>query len=145
MRTAAKRASTPSASSSTTSTPASTPVSTSSSPEPHSSSTAPGHQAPARVRAIYPARNPDRVAARVTDEILQKLARGITGKLGGRVGVAPRVFLRKLVLDKVDAHADYDPTQHFELIVSAAELTPEERAAAGLPAPSVDDIPLDLP
>jgi hypothetical protein len=101
-----------------------------------------------RVRAIYPARNPDRVTARVTDEILQKLARGITGKLGGRVGVAPRVFLRKLVLDlldKVDAHADYDPTQHFELIVSAAELTPEERAAAGLPAPSVDDIPLDLP
>lgn len=101
-----------------------------------------------RIRALYPAKNPDRIAARVSDHTLQQLARGITGKLGGKVGVAPRIFLRKLVLDlldKVDAHADYDPAQHFELIVSAAELTPEERAAAGLPAPSVDDIPLDLP
>ncbi len=98
-----------------------------------------------RVRALYPARNPERVAARVDDATLQRLARGITGKLGGKVGVAPRIFLRKLVLDlldKVDAHADYDPAQHFELLVSAGELTPEERAASGL---SLDDIPLELP
>lgn len=101
-----------------------------------------------RVRDLYPARNPERVAARVSDLTLQKLARGITGKLGGKVGVAPRVFLRKLVLDlldKVDAHPDYDPAEHFELVVSAGELTPEERAAAGLPPPSLDDIPLEIP
>ncbi|MFZ6186187.1 BREX system ATP-binding domain-containing protein, partial [Nannocystis pusilla] len=99
------------------------------------------------VRDLYPARNPERIAARVSDLTLQKLARGITGKLGGKVGVAPRVFLRKLVLDlldKVDAHPDYDPAEHFELVVSAGELTPEERAAAGLPPPSLDDIPLEM-
>lgn len=101
-----------------------------------------------RVRALYPARHPERVAARVPDATLQQLARGITGKLGGKVGVAPRVFLRKLVLDlldKVDAHPDYDPAVHYELVVSAGELTPEERAAAGLAPPSLDDIPLDMP
>jgi len=101
-----------------------------------------------RVRALYPARHPERVAARVSDATLQQLARGITGKLGGKVGVAPRVFLRKLVLDlldKVDAHPDYDPAVHYELVVSAGELTPEERAAAGLAPPSLDDIPLDMP
>jgi hypothetical protein len=101
-----------------------------------------------RVRALYPAKHPDRIASRVSDVTLQQLARGITGKLGGKIGVAPRVFLRKLVLDlldKVDAHPDYDPAVHFELIVSAGELTPEERAAAGLPPPSIDNISLDLP
>ncbi len=101
-----------------------------------------------RVRALYPAKHPERIAARVPDATLQRLARGITGKLGGQVGVAPRVFLRKLVLDlldKVDAHADYDPAEHYELIVHASELTAEERAAAGIAPPSIDDIDLDLP
>nr|WP_276572660.1 BREX system ATP-binding protein BrxD [Nannocystis pusilla] len=101
-----------------------------------------------RVRALYPARHPERVAARVTDDTLRRLAHGITGQLGGKIGVAPRVFLRKLVLDlldKVDAHPDYDPAQHFHLVVSAGELTAEERAAAGIAAPTVDDIHLELP
>lgn len=101
-----------------------------------------------RVRALYPAKHPDRIAARVTDATLHRLARGVTGKLGGNVGVAPRLFLRKLVqdlLDKVDAHPDYDPELHFDLVVRAGELTPEERSAAGLAPPALDDIPLDLP
>lgn len=100
-----------------------------------------------RVRDLYPARDPARIAALVNDTILAQLARGIAGKLGGKLGIAPRIFLRKLVLDlldKVDIHPTYDPAQHFQLIVQAAELTPEERAAAGL-ASTPDDIPLDLP
>ena len=99
-----------------------------------------------RVRDLYPAKDPARIAARITDTVLAQLARGIAGKLGGKLGIAPRLFLRKLVLDlldKVDIHPDYDPAQHFQLIVQAAELTPEERAAAGL-ASTPDDIPLDL-
>lgn len=101
-----------------------------------------------RVRELYPARNPERIATRVPDSMMQRLARGITGKLGGKVGVAPRIFLRKLVLDlldKVDAHPDYDPAQHYELVLNADELTPEERAASGLPPPSIDDIAIALP
>lgn len=100
-----------------------------------------------RVRDLYPAKDPARMAARVPDAILAQLARGIAGKLGGKLGIAPRIYLRKLVLDildKVDIHPDYDPGQHFQLVVQAAELNPEERAAAGLPS-TPDDIPLDLP
>ena len=40
------------------------------------------------------------------------LARAVAGELGGQVGVAPRLFLRKLVgdvLDRVDQFADFDP------------------------------------
>jgi hypothetical protein len=99
-----------------------------------------------RVRDIYPAETPERVAARVNDEVIRDLARGITGELGGKVGVAPRLFLRKLVsdlLDKVDEFPDYDPRQHFKLVVSASEMTAEERAAGGHEQ-SVDDIVLDL-
>lgn len=88
-----------------------------------------------RVRAIYPAEAPERIAAKVTDDILSMLARGVTGTLGQKVGIAPRLFLRKLVielLDKVDQHADYEPTRHFKLVVDAAELSAEERVAAGI-------------
>jgi hypothetical protein len=70
----------------------------------------------------------------------------VTGKLGQRVGAAPRLFLRKLVgelLDKVEEHEDYVPKRDFKLVVSAAEMSPEEREAAGVER-SVDDIALDL-
>lgn len=98
-----------------------------------------------RIRELYPAAAPQRVAERVTDETLDALARGVTGSLGGQVGVAPRVFLKRLVglLDQVDEHPDFDPGQHFKLVVDANELTAEERAAAGIER-SVDDIQLDL-
>ena len=70
--------------------------------------------------------------------------------VGGRVGVAPRVFLKKLVadvLDRVDQFADFDPRKHYALTVSAGELSEEERNAAGLivSASRPDDIELDLP
>lgn len=98
-----------------------------------------------RVRDIYPARDAARVQQRVNDGIIQKLARGVAGKLGGQTGVAPRLFLRKLVgdvLDKVEEHPDYDPEVHYSLVVTAEEMTPEERQAAGVEI-SVDDIELE--
>ncbi|WP_433531872.1 BREX system ATP-binding protein BrxD [Micromonospora sp. CA-263727] len=91
-----------------------------------------------RVREIY---GGDRVAARVDDGYLAELARAVAGRLGGRVGVAPRVYLKKLVadvLDRVDQFPDWDPWQHYALTVRADELTEVERNVA-----AADDV--DLP
>ncbi|MFK0216221.1 BREX system ATP-binding protein BrxD [Streptomyces sp. NPDC090298] len=99
------------------------------------------------VRDLYAgaARNPERIAARVDDVYMSELATAVTGGLGGKVGVAPRLFLRKLVadvLDRVDEFDDFDPRQHYALTVSGAELNEVERNAAQADA---DDIELDLP
>jgi hypothetical protein len=82
-----------------------------------------------RVREIY---DSPRVTDRVDDAYLETLARAVTGRLGGHVGVAPRVFLKKLVadvLDRVDQFDDWDPRQHYELTLRADELTDVERNA----------------
>jgi hypothetical protein len=98
------------------------------------------------IRDLYPSTATERIEARVDDQLLGELAQGVIGKLGGKVGVAPRIYLKRLIdlLDRVDEHADFDPRAHYELIVQANEMTDEERAAAGAPR-SVDDIDLELP
>ncbi|MCB9531340.1 MAG: BREX system ATP-binding protein BrxD [Myxococcales bacterium] len=98
-----------------------------------------------RVRELYPTEAPERMAARVTDDVLAGLAKSVAGRLGGKVGVAPRIFLRKLVaglLDRVDLYPEFDPHRDFELSLTADELTVEERAAAGGGSP--DDFDLEL-
>lgn len=106
-----------------------------------------------RVRDIFAggSTDPGRVCAVVSDAYVDELARSIAGSFGGKVGIAPRVFLKKLVadvLDRVDQHADFDPRRHYAPTVAASELTDIERnAAAGslgrpVPATSVDDIEL---
>jgi hypothetical protein len=98
-----------------------------------------------RVRDLYPTDNPDRVRTRVTDAVLAGLAKEVAGKLGGKVGVAPRIFLRKLVatiLDRVDLFPDFDPAKDLEIRIDADELTLEEQAAAAGKKP--DDIEIDL-
>ncbi|TDE33464.1 BREX system ATP-binding protein BrxD [Actinomadura sp. 6K520] len=92
------------------------------------------------VRDLYAAGSTE-ITARVDDAYIADLATAVTGGLGGKVGVAPRVFLRKLVadvLDRVAEFPDFDPRRDYALTVSAAELTETERNAAG-------DVPLDLP
>ena len=99
-----------------------------------------------KVRTLYPATHPDRVAALVDDQVIRDLATALTGKLGGKIGVAPRLFLRKMVselLDKVDEHENYDPKRDFKLVLDGREMTQTEREAAGLET-TVDDIALDL-
>ena len=83
--------------------------------------------------------------SQVDNAVITDLARGVAGKLGGRVGVAPRIFLKRMVdlLDRVDEHPDFDPRKHYTLVIDPTELTEEERAAAGITR-SIDDIPLDL-
>ena len=87
-----------------------------------------------KVRSLYAASADDRnrIDSTVDDAYIEQLARAVTGQLGGKVGVAPRVFLKKLVsdvLDRVDQFADFDPRQHYSLTMSASELTEVERNA----------------
>jgi hypothetical protein len=85
---------------------------------------------------------PERVRALVDDAYLGDLAGAIAGGLGGKVGVAPRLFLKKLVgdvLDRVDQFAEFDPRQHYALTLSATEMTDVERNAT-----RADEIALDL-
>lgn len=98
-----------------------------------------------RIRELYPSEQRPRIEQKVTDAVINDLARGVAGKLGGRIGVAPRIFLKRIVdlLDRVDEHADFDPREHYSLVIEPTELTQEEQAAAGV-ARTVDDIPLDL-
>lgn len=90
------------------------------------------------------AHSPDRIRSVVDDRYIVDLAEAVTGKLGGKVGVAPRIFLRKLVsdvLDRVDEHAEFDPRVHYPVTVTHAELNEIERNAAV----SAGDIELELP
>ena len=71
--------------------------------------------------------------------------RGDVKSDGAVVGVAPRVFLKKLVgdvLDRVDQFPDFDPRRDYQLTIADNELTDVERNARR--ASSVDDIELQL-
>jgi hypothetical protein len=87
----------------------------------------------------------DAVRTMADDSYIRDLAQAVTGNLGGRVGIAPRVFLKKLVsdiLDRIDQHPEFDPRQHYTLTISQSELTEIERNVTA--AASVDDIELTL-
>ncbi|WP_326661335.1 BREX system ATP-binding protein BrxD [Streptomyces sp. NBC_00385] len=99
-----------------------------------------------RVRDIYAADSTgsDRIRMIVDDAYLGDLARAVAGGLGGKTGIAPRLFLKKLVgdvLDRVDQFPDFDPRTHYTLTLTSAELTDVERNAA---AEQADDIVLEL-
>jgi len=96
-----------------------------------------------RVSELY--RSGTEHAARIAEVVdgvyLRTLADAVTGQLGGQVGVAPRLFLRKLVaevLDRVDQFPDFDPRRDYKLTVSAHELTPAERQARATDPDEID-------
>ncbi|MGH9280796.1 MAG: BREX system ATP-binding protein BrxD, partial [Acidimicrobiales bacterium] len=100
-----------------------------------------------RVRDLYRdgAAAPARIDERCDDAYVSVLAAAVTGNLGGKVGVAPRVFLKKLVgdvLDRIDQFDDFDPRRDYPLTIADAELTEVERNARA--ASSVDQIDLEL-
>lgn len=106
-----------------------------------------------RVRDVYAAgaKEPTRLRSVVDDAYVRDLAAAVGGELGGRTGVSPRLFLKKLVadvLDRVDLFEDFQPRRDYHLTVDTGELTEVEREARALgdrrPAASVDDIDLDL-
>ena len=91
-----------------------------------------------KVRDLYAVGADPRVGEMVDDAYVADLAQAVSGRLG--VGVAPRLFVKKLVgdvLDRVDQFPDFDPYQHYALTVRAGDLTDAERQ-------SVDDIDLDI-
>lgn len=97
-----------------------------------------------RVRDIYASGSPEaaRIEVLVTDGYLGRLADTVAGRLGGKVGIAPRLYLRKLVdiLDKIEQFPDYIPTEASGVTVSEVELNADERAALG----GLDAIQLDV-
>jgi BREX system ATP-binding protein BrxC/D len=106
-----------------------------------------------RVRDLYAggSEQSDRIGGLVDDAYLGTLADAVAGSLGGRVGVAPRVYLKKLVgdvLDRVDQFDDFDPRKDYRLTVADTELTEVERNAGARvgsgTSPTADDIDLDL-
>lgn len=106
-----------------------------------------------KVRDLYATgtAHDERIRHLVDDDYVGALADAVTGSLGGKVGIAPRVFLKKLVadvLDRVDQFDDFDPRQHYALTLNDGELSEVERnAAAGTATSAVRaaDIDLDLP
>ncbi|MFE1468597.1 BREX system ATP-binding protein BrxD [Nocardiopsis dassonvillei] len=95
------------------------------------------------IRDLYAdgSRDPDRIKRVADDAYVADLARAVGGALGGKVGVAPRLFLKKLVgdvLDRVDQFEDFDPREHYQLTVRGTELTEAERNL------TADDVQLDV-
>jgi hypothetical protein len=100
-----------------------------------------------KVRDIFQqhAQSADRIERMCDDAYVRQLAESVAGKLGGKVGVAPRIFLKKLVadvLDRIDLHSDFDPRSDYAPTISDVELKPVERQALG--RTDVDEIELDL-
>lgn len=105
-----------------------------------------------RIRELYVqgADAPKRLQDLASDEYLADLADAVSGAFGGKVGVAPRIYLKKLVadvLDRIDQFADFDPRKHYRLTVAQDELTAAERElslAARSAATHAEDVQLDL-
>ena len=100
-----------------------------------------------RVRDLFVAgaAHPERIATLCDDDYLLALAEAVTGELGAKVGVAPRLYVKKLVgevLDRVDLFDDFDPRRDYKLTVTDTELTTVERNARAATSP--DDIDLEL-
>jgi hypothetical protein len=99
-----------------------------------------------KVRDLFSqGRDAARIKTAVDDTYVADLAKGVTGNLGGKVGIAPRVFLKKLVgdvLDRVDQFDDFDPRKHYALTLNDGELNATERSAKAASSP--DEIELDL-
>ncbi|MBX9764539.1 MAG: BREX system ATP-binding protein BrxD [Pseudomonadaceae bacterium] len=100
-----------------------------------------------KVRNLYAENSAmaERILRLADDDYIAELAKAVTGKLGGKIGIAPRIFLKKLVgevLDRIDQFEDFNPRQHYALTISDTELTSVERATSA--ANSVDEIELDL-
>jgi hypothetical protein len=79
------------------------------------------------------------------DDLVRSLAEGVSGSLGGKTGIAPRIFLKKLVaelLDRIELHEAFDPRKDYRLTIREDELSLEERNTTA--AASADDIDLKL-
>lgn len=100
-----------------------------------------------RVREIFVSgsKDPAGISARANDTLINTLVDAVTGELGGKVGIAPRLFLKKWVadlLDRIELFPDFDPAKDYRLTLRGDEITPQERNL--MAASSVEDISLEL-
>jgi P-loop Domain of unknown function (DUF2791) len=100
-----------------------------------------------RVRDVYTTHcaNAERILRLADDAYIADLSAAVAGALGGKIGITPRVYLKKLVgevLDRIDQFPEFDPRQHYALTIADAELTEVERNARA--AGHVNDIELDV-
>ena len=100
-----------------------------------------------KVREIFisGSKDPAGISARANDTLINTLVDAVTGELGGRVGIAPRLFLKKWVadlLDRIELYPDFDPAKNYRLTLRSEEITPQERNL--MAASSVEDISLDV-
>ena len=98
-----------------------------------------------KVRDIYAegSANAARINRLADDSYIEELAKAVTGHLGGKVGIAPRIFLKKLVgdiLDRIDQFFEFNPRENYALTIAEAELNDTERNLVA--AQSVDEIEL---
>jgi hypothetical protein len=87
----------------------------------------------------------ERIRDLAGDNLVRSLAEGVSGSLGGKTGIAPRIFLKKLVaelLDRIELHEAFDPRKDYRLTIREDELSMEERNTTA--AASADDIDLKL-
>jgi hypothetical protein len=101
----------------------------------------------AKVRDIYAGGSSasDRVRHLADDSLIHSLAEGVSGSLGGKTGIAPRIFLKKLVadlLDRIELHESFDPRRDYRLTIREEELSAEERNS--MAADSVEEIHLKI-
>ncbi len=92
-----------------------------------------------RVRDLYAEAH---VRAGCDDAYLKSLAIAVAGTLGGKVGITPRLFLKKLVgsvLDRIDLYPEFNPRQDYALTISSDEMNAVESAAL-----TADDLDLKL-
>lgn len=87
----------------------------------------------------------ERVRHLADNALIRSLADGVSGSLGGKTGIAPRIFLKKLVadlLDRIELHESFDPRRDYRLTIREEELSTEERNS--MAATSVEDISLKI-
>lgn len=101
------------------------------------------------VRAVFVSGSTagERILTVVDDQYLSDLADAVAGRLGGQVGISPRIFLKKLVgdvLDRVELFDDFDPRRDYQLTVGDAELMDVERNQAAGTAATADAAVADL-
>lgn len=98
-----------------------------------------------RLRAMYPAREPARFLACMSDRFIDRLVEEVMTGFRGDVGVVPRQFLRALVtqMDLVDEIPGYLPER--DVVFEAGPMTPEEQlAASGSPVSAVEGGPVQV-
>ncbi|HLL25839.1 MAG TPA: BREX system ATP-binding protein BrxD [Kofleriaceae bacterium] len=96
-----------------------------------------------RVRDLFPSEQPSRIQEKVNDTFLRSLVDQVTAGFGGKVAIAPRLFLIELtdILDRVDQHQSFDPATRYKLKIEEADLTLEELAALrGEVAPADEEV-----